>query len=54
MAQLGARLHGMQKVEGSTEPSLILDAPTSEVWSKGMHALGIDPAALVPGGAEEA
>jgi len=35
------------------DPILILDAPTDELWLRGMQSLGIDPAALVsPGGAE--
>ena len=52
--QLEREIRDGSWIVGTPEPSLILDAPTNEVWAKGMHALGIDPAALVPGGAEEA
>jgi len=32
---------------------LVLDAPTDTAWTEGMRALGIDPAAMVPGGGAE-
>lgn len=32
---------------------LVLDAPTDEVWRRGMASVGIDPAVLVPGGGAE-
>lgn len=32
------------------DAGLVLDAPTDEVWVRGMASVGIDPAALVPGG----
>jgi putative transcriptional regulator len=36
------------------DPRLVLDSPPDEVWSNCLRAQGIDPAALVPGGSEEA
>jgi putative transcriptional regulator len=36
------------------DPRLILDAPSDEVWNRGMEAMGIDPAALAAGGGAEA
>jgi putative transcriptional regulator len=36
------------------QPELVLDSPPDEVWNRSLNSLGIDPAALVPGGTEEA
>jgi putative transcriptional regulator len=36
------------------DSKLVLDLPPEEVWSGCLKQMGIDPAALVPGGAEEA
>ena len=36
------------------DPALILDVETDRVWHECLRAMGIDPAAIVPGGAGEA
>ena len=36
------------------DPILVLDSPPEEVWRKSLHAVGIDPTALVSGGGFEA
>jgi putative transcriptional regulator len=35
-------------------PGTVLDTAPAEIWGKVLRAQGIDPAALVPGGGEEA
>ena len=39
---------------GPVDASLALDTPVDEVWSQGLHAIGIDPASIVPGSLSEA
>jgi putative transcriptional regulator len=41
-------------VVGSADTEMVLDAPLETIWSRALLAQGIDPAALVPGGGEEA
>jgi putative transcriptional regulator len=36
------------------DPGMVLDAPPDLVWDKCLRSVGIDPAALVPGGGAEA
>jgi putative transcriptional regulator len=36
------------------DPALALDTPIDDIWSGGLRALGIDPAAIVPGAQTEA
>jgi putative transcriptional regulator len=36
------------------DPEMVLDAPPDAVWDKCLRSIGIDPAALVPGGGAEA
>jgi putative transcriptional regulator len=36
------------------DPKMVLDSPPEEVWNRCLTAMGIDPAALVPGGTDEA
>ena len=36
------------------DPDLVFDRTPEEVWSQSLLAIGIDPAAIVPGGCEEA
>ena len=39
---------------GPVDPALVLDASPAAMWAEGLRALGIDPAAIVPGGTSEA
>ncbi|HET6277831.1 MAG TPA: YqgE/AlgH family protein [Candidatus Polarisedimenticolia bacterium] len=39
---------------GPVDPTLALDVPPEEMWAHGLRALGIEPAAIVPGGTVEA
>ena len=39
---------------GPVDPKLALDMPPDEAWTSGLRAIGIDPAAIVPGGTAEA
>ena len=41
-------------IASAADPILVLDAGPDEVWSRSLRALGIDPAAIVPGGGAEA
>jgi putative transcriptional regulator len=41
-------------VTGPVDPVLALDAAPATMWERGLMAIGIDPAALVPGGSYEA
>jgi len=41
-------------ITATVDPILIFDAPTDEIWRKGLKSVGIDPAALVPGGDQQA
>ena len=36
------------------DPNLVFDRTPEEVWAESLRAIGIDPAAIVPGGGEEA
>ena len=38
----------------AADPKLVLEARPEDVWSRSLHAMGIDPASLVSGGAGEA
>ncbi len=39
---------------GPVSTDLVLEAPTEEIWARALRELGIDPALIVPGGAQEA
>jgi putative transcriptional regulator len=39
---------------GPVDPVLALDVPPGEMWEHGLRAIGIEPAAIVPGGTVEA
>ena len=41
-------------VVSPADPELVLDTPPEKIWTSALVAQGIDPAALVPGGGEEA
>jgi putative transcriptional regulator len=41
-------------VIGPADPETVLDIPPEDVWQRCLRSLGIDPAALVPGGGGEA
>jgi putative transcriptional regulator len=37
---------------GPADPILVLDRDPEEMWESSLRSMGIDPAAIVPGGAE--
>jgi putative transcriptional regulator len=39
---------------GPVDPALVFDAPAGTMWESGLRGLGINPAALAPGGTFEA
>jgi len=41
-------------VVAPADPKMVLDTPPEEIWTLVLRSQGIDPAALVPGGGEEA
>ena len=51
--QLEHEINGGSWIVAPADPALVLDAPTDDVWRRSLAAVGIDPAALVPGGGAE-
>ena len=41
-------------INSDVDPAMILERRPAKIWSGCLHAMGIDPAALVPGGLSEA
>ena len=44
----------LPSLRAARSPKLVLETRPEEVWSSSLHAMGIDPASLVSGGAGEA
>jgi putative transcriptional regulator len=51
--QLEQELEEGAWILGDAAADLILDCPTDAMWDRALNRLGIDPAALVPGGSSE-
>ena len=51
--QLEQELEEGAWVLGDAAADLVLDCPTESMWDRALNQIGIDPAALVPGGSSE-